>query len=142
MTTAHAVAAARLQIVVLAKAPAPGHVKTRLSPTYSPEAAARLANAALLDTLDAMCDAPAGGRFLALDGDFVGPLPTDVEVLHQRGDGLAERIDGAKAFFTTVIKRGEETVAEVTSSWCCLDAVSKRPARLARDIADRFLPRD
>jgi hypothetical protein len=87
--------AARLQIVVLAKAPAPGLVKTRLSPTYSPEAAARLANAALLDTLDAMCDAPAGGRFLALDGDFVGPLPTDVEVLHQRGDGLAQRIDTA-----------------------------------------------
>jgi acyl-CoA thioester hydrolase len=57
-------------------------------------------------------------------------------------DVIAERIDGAKAFFTTVIKRGEETVAEVTSSWCCLDAVSKRPARLARDIADRFLPRD
>ncbi len=55
-------------------------------------------------------------------------------------DVIANRIEGAKAFFTTVIKRGEETVAEVTSSWCCLDAVSKRPARLARDIAARFLP--
>jgi acyl-CoA thioester hydrolase len=30
-------------------------------------------------------------------------------------------------------------VAEVTSSWCCLDAVTKRPARLARDVAARFL---
>ena len=57
-------------------------------------------------------------------------------------DVIADRIEGAKAFFTTVIKRGEETVAEVTSSWCYLDAVTKRPARLARDIAERFLPCD
>ena len=95
MTTAHAVAAACLQIVVLAKAPAPGRVKTRLSPTYSPEAAASLAHAALLDTVDAMRAAPAGGRFLALDGHFRGPLPAGIQVLRQRGSGLAERIDHA-----------------------------------------------
>ena len=55
-------------------------------------------------------------------------------------DVVAERVEGARAFFTTMIMRGEEVVAEVRSSWCCLDAVSKRPARLARDIAARFLP--
>jgi acyl-CoA thioester hydrolase len=55
-------------------------------------------------------------------------------------DVVADRVQGAKAFFTTVIKRGEEVVAEVTSQWCCLDAVTRRPARLARDIAARFLP--
>ena len=54
-------------------------------------------------------------------------------------DVVAERVEGARAFFTTMIMRGEEVVAEVRSSWCCLDAVSKRPARLARDIAARFL---
>jgi len=54
-------------------------------------------------------------------------------------DVIANKVEGARAFFTTVIKRGEVVVAEVTSSWCCLDAVSKRPARLARDIAARFL---
>ena len=57
-------------------------------------------------------------------------------------DVIADRIEGAKAFFTTVIKRGEVVVAEVTSSWCCLDAVTRRPARLARDIASRFFPND
>ena len=57
-------------------------------------------------------------------------------------DVIANRVQGAKALFTTVIKRGEEVVAEVTSSWCCLDAVTKRPARLARDIAARFLSND
>ena len=54
-------------------------------------------------------------------------------------DVIANKVEGAKALFTTVIKRGEEVVAEVTSSWCCLDAVTRRPARLARDIAARFL---
>ncbi len=54
-------------------------------------------------------------------------------------DVIADKVEGAKAFFTTVITRGEEIVAEIRSSWCCLDAVSKRPARLAKDIAARFL---
>ena len=54
-------------------------------------------------------------------------------------DVIANKVEGAKALFTTVIKRGEEVVAEVTSSWCCLDAVTRRPARLARDVAARFL---
>ena len=54
-------------------------------------------------------------------------------------DVIAEKVEGAKALFTTVIKRGEEVLAEVKSSWCCLDAVTKRPTRLARDIASRFL---
>ncbi len=55
-------------------------------------------------------------------------------------DVIAEQVQGAKAFFTTVIRRGEDVLAEVRSTWCCLDAVSKRPARLAKDITSRFLP--
>ena len=54
-------------------------------------------------------------------------------------DVIADKVEGAKALFTTVIKRGETVLAEVKSSWCCLDSVTKRPARLARDIAARFL---
>ena len=34
----------------------------------------------------------------------------------------------------------EEVHAEIQSSWCCLDAVTQRPARLARDVVERFLP--
>jgi acyl-CoA thioester hydrolase len=37
-------------------------------------------------------------------------------------------------------KRGEDVVAEVKSSWCCLDAATRRPARLAKDVVARFLP--
>ncbi|MEQ7874617.1 thioesterase family protein [Sphingomonas sp. ASV193] len=55
-------------------------------------------------------------------------------------DVIADRVAGARAMFTTVIRRGEEVLAEVQSTWCCLDAMSRRPARLARDVASRFLP--
>jgi acyl-CoA thioester hydrolase len=55
-------------------------------------------------------------------------------------DVIAEKIQGARAFFSTVIRRGEEVVAEVSSCWCCLDSVTRRPARLAREVAQRFIP--
>jgi acyl-CoA thioester hydrolase len=53
---------------------------------------------------------------------------------------VAEGVQGARAFFSTLITRGEEVLAEVKSSWCCLDADTLRPARLARDVVKRFLP--
>ena len=54
---------------------------------------------------------------------------------------IAERVQGASAFFETVIRRGEEVVAEVKSRWCCLDAETLRPARIAEEIAALFLAR-
>ena len=53
---------------------------------------------------------------------------------------VAEGVQGARAFFSTLITRGEDILAEVKSSWCCLDAATLRPARLARDVVRRFLP--
>ncbi|WP_313436207.1 thioesterase family protein [Novosphingobium sp.] len=55
---------------------------------------------------------------------------------------LLEKVQGARAFYETVIKRGEEVLAEVKSSWCCLDAATLRPARLARDVIDHFFGND
>lgn len=52
---------------------------------------------------------------------------------------VAEGVQGARAFFSTLVKRGEDILAEVKSSWCCLDADTRKPARLARDVANRFL---
>lgn len=52
---------------------------------------------------------------------------------------LLEKFVGARAFYDTVIRRGEEVLAEVKSTWCCLDADTHRPARLGRDIVERFL---
>ena len=52
---------------------------------------------------------------------------------------VAEGMHGARAFFHTLIKRGEAVLAEVRSSWCCLDAATQRPARLARDVVRMFV---
>jgi acyl-CoA thioester hydrolase len=41
-----------------------------------------------------------------------------------------------------VIARGEEVLAEVSSSWCCVDAATLRPARIGEEIARFFFPRD
>ncbi|MCT2398929.1 acyl-CoA thioesterase [Novosphingobium mangrovi (ex Huang et al. 2023)] len=55
---------------------------------------------------------------------------------------LLEKVQGARAFYETVIRRGEEVLAEVKSSWCCIDARTMRPARLARDVIQKFFPTD
>ena len=52
---------------------------------------------------------------------------------------VAEGMHGARAFFHTVIKRGEDVLAEVKSSWCCLDAATRRPARLALEVITMFV---
>ncbi|MBX9796801.1 thioesterase family protein [Sphingomonas sp.] len=54
---------------------------------------------------------------------------------------LLEHFHGTRAFYQTVIKRGEEVLAEVRSSWCCVDAVTLRPARLAASVIDAFFGR-
>ena len=82
-------------VVVVAKEPVPGRVKTRLCPPCTPEQAAGLARAALADTLDAVVAAQADRRVLVLDGQ-VGPwVPDGVAVVPQRGDAFAERLDAA-----------------------------------------------
>ena len=53
---------------------------------------------------------------------------------------IAERMDGVRAYFRTVVRRGEEVLSEVKSTWCCLDAATQRPARLAREVVSRFVP--
>jgi len=61
---------------------------------------------------------------------------------HVVAEVIAEKVEGARAYFTTVVRRGQDVLSEVKSCWCCLDAASLRPARLGRDIAARFLPSD
>jgi glycosyltransferase A (GT-A) superfamily protein (DUF2064 family) len=80
----------RVQLLVVAKAPVPGRVKTRLCPPCTPEQAARVAAAALSDTLDAVSGTPAVRRTLLLDGRH--PAPEGWHVVAQRGEGLAHRL--------------------------------------------------
>lgn len=81
-----------MNLVVLAKAPRPGFVKTRLCPPCSPSEAASLASASLADTLEAAVGSSADGVVLALEGRPGSWLPAGVRVIAQRGRGLDERL--------------------------------------------------
>jgi rSAM/selenodomain-associated transferase 1 len=86
----------RRTLVVLAKTPVAGRVKTRLCPPLAPAEAAKLAEAALRDTLEAAASVEAR-RVLVLDGELGPWLPPDYEVFPQRDGGLGERLAGAFA---------------------------------------------
>lgn len=55
---------------------------------------------------------------------------------------MATATRGTRASFTTEFKRGDDLVAEVRSSWCCVDAATRRPRRIASEIVSAFLPDD
>jgi acyl-CoA thioester hydrolase len=97
---------------------------------------------AVVDYWERVAPAEAVARHLwvALKHEITYRKPTFLDDIVV-ADVLAERVQGTRAFFTTVLRRGEEVLAEVKSCWCCLDAASKRPARLASDVVDRFLRR-
>jgi uncharacterized protein len=85
------------QVIVIAKEPIPGRVKTRLSPPFPPADAAALAEAALTDTLDAVAGTPVARRLLVLDGVPGDWLPAGFDVIGQRGGDLDERLAAALA---------------------------------------------
>lgn len=92
-------------ILVLAKAPEPGRVKTRLCPPLTPEQAADLAAAALLDSIAAAAGVPGARPVVVMTGmlrlaarrDEIAEVLAGLTVLSQRGDGLGERIVAAHA---------------------------------------------
>jgi len=88
-------AAVRAQVIVIAKEPVPGRVKTRLTPPFSPQQAASLAAAALADTLACAAEAPAARHVLALEGTAGTWLPPGYDVIAQHGSGLDERLAAA-----------------------------------------------
>jgi glycosyltransferase A (GT-A) superfamily protein (DUF2064 family) len=84
-------------LLVIAKEPVPGRVKTRLTPPYTPLQAAVLAEGALTDTLHTVLRVPARRRALVLDG-VAGPwLPPGFDVVPQASGCLDERIAAAFA---------------------------------------------
>ena len=92
-------------LLILAKAPQAGLVKTRLCPPATALQAARIAAAALLDTIHAVRAVPAAQPVIALSGDLaqaergeeLADALRDVPIIPQRGTGLGERIAAAHA---------------------------------------------
>ena len=92
-------------LLVVAKAPVAGLAKTRLCPPATPEQAAEIAAASLLDTLDAVRATPAARVVVALTGDLdLAARAPELRarlaggcVLPQRGDGFPQRLALAHA---------------------------------------------
>lgn len=135
----------RAVVIVLAKAPVPGRVKTRLCPPATPEQSARVASAALLDTLDTARAVHGARTLVALTGDLSAAVGESelraalahCDVVEQRGDALGERIAAAHAD-TAALHPGLPTVQvgmdtpQVTAELLtgCLEALSTSDAVL------------
>lgn len=121
------------QIVIIAKEPVAGKVKTRLTPPFTPDQAAALAAAALHDSLLAVAATPATQRVLALDGLPGEWLPEGFVVIPQRGAGLDERLAAA---FTDAHRLHPEPIVLIGMDTPQVTSRLLREAALALDDHD------
>lgn len=84
-------------MLLVAKEPLPGKVKTRLVPPLTYAQAAELASVALTDSLRAASRVPARRRVVVLDGDAGAWLPPNWGFAAQATGGLDERLAAAFA---------------------------------------------
>ncbi len=82
-------------VLVMAKAPVPGQVKTRLEPLLGPDGCARLQQELIAAALRFARTAAPEATWLAAAGAVAAP--EDVTVLEQRGGDLGERLRNATA---------------------------------------------
>lgn len=92
-----------VSVLVVAKAPVAGLAKTRLAASLGEQAAADIAAAALLDTLDAVADAPVAARVVAMTGNLDDA---------QRCDEIRSRLKA----FTVIGQRGEDFAARLANA--------------------------
>ena len=117
-----------MHVTVIAKAPVPGSVKTRLCPPCTAEQAAEVAVAALADTLaalDGVAHRTGARRVLLLDGEPQHWMPTDFAVVNQRGAGLGERLCNGFADLGPGVIIGMETPAVAGALFDAIEAVEQ-----------------
>lgn len=90
-------------LIVVAKAPRPGHVKTRLATSLAPEAVVTLYRCMIEDTLELARSLRDTRVAVVCPGADVGELRswlgTSVEIVAQHGHGLAAALDSTFRFF-------------------------------------------
>jgi rSAM/selenodomain-associated transferase 1 len=120
----------RACVVVFAREPVPGAVKSRLAEGIGVEAAARVYAATLAHTLE-VAETSGARVILSLgdvpSGNWVRTLETPVEI--QRGDDLGDRMDDA---FVRRFTEGEQRVVIVGSDcpWSAATHIVKASAKL------------
>ena len=126
-------------LTVMAKAPRPGAVKTRLSPSLTPSQASDLNGCFLRDTAENIVGVLDGGGATGLisytpvgeEALFDGLLPDGFALLPQRGDGFGERLLAAT----------EDLLACGFGSVCLIDGDSPTVPPSAFEQAVRELAR-
>jgi rSAM/selenodomain-associated transferase 1 len=135
----------RCALTVMAKAPVPGQVKTRLTPPLTPEQAAGLNACFLRDTVLNLADAAAatGARWVISfmpageEAAFENIVPRGGLLLPQRGNGFGERL----------LRTAEDLFACGFSSVCLIDSDSPtvptsafiRAAKELAELGDRVV---
>lgn len=111
----------RCALTVMAKAPRPGAVKTRLCPPLTPDQAASLSMSFLRDTAQAIAEvAPDHAAGVVsytppgMEAQFEAVLPDGFLLLKQRGDGFGERL----------LNTAEDVLAAGFGSVCLIDSDS------------------
>ncbi len=125
-------------VAVIAKAPTPGTVKTRLCPPLTLEEAAAVATALLLDSYDS-ATAAGGDVWCAFTGDEAAlraVLPPGARLLRQRGTDFAERLANAQS---DLFGLGYDRVVLYGADCPTVDAAYLRTALAALDDADVVL---
>ncbi len=115
-------------LLVVAKRPAPGQTKTRLTPPLSPEQAAQLYACFLYDTIALMRAVPNVERMIAYAPEnecgYFEHLAPDLGLVPQIGASLGERLDNA---LTGCLRNGFERAVIMDS-----DSPTLPPAYVAR----------
>jgi uncharacterized protein len=116
-------------LIVVAKRPAPGKTKTRLSPPLTPEQASQLYECFLIDTLEQMRKVKDAQKVIAyFDApEYFQRLAPDFQLIQQEGDSLGARLDNA---LTSYLSHGCQRVAIMDS-----DSPTLPPSYLARAFA-------
>jgi rSAM/selenodomain-associated transferase 1 len=127
-------------LLVMAKRPAPGFTKTRLSPPLSLEQAAMLYDCFLKDTLDLIRTVPGVQPVIAYtpqaESAYFNRLAPDFELHPQQGPDLGCRLDNA---LTHYLRRGYQRVAVMDSDGPTLPPHYLEQAFEALEAADVVL---
>jgi hypothetical protein len=126
-------------LAIMAKAPRPGKVKTRLSPPLTLEESAALNISFLQDTAENISSVAADGRAAGLvsytpigdESAFDGLLPSGFSLIPQRGDSFGERL----------LHAAQDILALGFASVCLIDSDSPTVPRAAFEQAVAELAR-
>lgn len=118
----------------MAKAPAPGRVKTRLCPPCTPEQAAAIAEAALVDTMRTATASRFDRVVVALDGEPGDWLPDGVHVVPQVAGDFGQRLEAAWSEM-----RGPALQIGMDTPQLDVEALTAAASALARSAGDAVL---